>query len=235
MNWNEISQQYNLLFDDRNTLKGMQAVRNHWKHEPITGYNLDDILRDFDTIQRFLKLLGADQKIIEELQRIKLDVMQEKISNESNKVVTKNVFIEKSEVSRNGNGLLKPINPNFACRIFLFSIHNGLLRENNDKYEATRKYWKISEKYRDVSEYEFAVGLVKGISLVSYRINKWICDSESKKYIFEGEEISEFEGFSWYKQINDKYWLRGQHFVVEFDGKGKFNLIRPNKGQWFDC
>lgn len=76
MNWNEISQRNNLLFEDRNILKEMQAVRNRWSHKPNTGYDLDDIYRDFDTIQRFLKLLGSDQKIIDELQRIKLDIMQ---------------------------------------------------------------------------------------------------------------------------------------------------------------
>jgi hypothetical protein len=77
MNWNEISQRFNFLYEDRNILKEMQAVRNRWSHKPKTGYSLDDIYRDFDTIQRFLKLFNTNQEIIIELQRIKQDIMQE--------------------------------------------------------------------------------------------------------------------------------------------------------------
>ena len=80
MNWNEISQQNNLLTEDRNTLKNMQTVRNHWSHipnNPKTGYGLDDIHRDFDKIQCFLKIIDDNQDIIKELQKIRFDIMKE--------------------------------------------------------------------------------------------------------------------------------------------------------------
>jgi uncharacterized membrane protein YsdA (DUF1294 family) len=127
-----------------------------------------------------------------------------------------------------------PINPKFACKIFLFPIYK-FIEDRKDLYDATRKFWRITEKYQNASEFQFAVGLIKGVSLGAFKIKKWIYDQKSEKYLFEGDEISEFEGFTWYKQIDDNYWLRGQHFVVEFDGKGKFRLIRPNRDLWINC
>jgi len=236
MNWNEISQQYNLSFEDRNILKEMQAVRNRWSHKPNTGYNLEDIYRDFDTIQRFLKLIGAGQNIFEELKRVKMNIMKE-ISNESNDEVKRKLIEGNNKGGKEiviGDIHPEPINPNFACKIFLFPIHN-FLHDKENIYNTTRQFWKIAEKYQDTSEFQYAVGLEKGISLGAYKINKWIYDTERRKYKFEGEEISEFKGVSWHKQISHKYWLHGQHFIVEFDGKGRFKLIRPAKEEWIDC
>ncbi|GHU12363.1 hypothetical protein FACS1894161_0420 [Spirochaetia bacterium] len=54
-----------------------------------------------------------------------------------------------------------PINPDRPCRVFLFPIHkaieemlNGVEGRENE-YEATRKYWKVTEQYRDVSKYRW--------------------------------------------------------------------------------
>jgi hypothetical protein len=77
MNWKEISQPFDFITEDRNILKDMQTVRNNWSHKSKTGYSLDDIYRDFDTIQRFLKLINTNQDIIIELERIKRDIRQE--------------------------------------------------------------------------------------------------------------------------------------------------------------
>ena len=77
LNWNELSQQHSLLYEDRNILKEMQAVRNRWAHKPKTGYNLDDIYRDFDTMERFFKLLRGSKEIIDEFKTIKLSIREE--------------------------------------------------------------------------------------------------------------------------------------------------------------
>ena len=74
-NWHEISQQCNFTYEDRHFIKEMPSVRNRWAHIPSKGYNADDTYRDFDTIQRFLKLINTEQVLIEELQKIKLDVV----------------------------------------------------------------------------------------------------------------------------------------------------------------
>jgi len=102
LNWNEISQIDNFLKNDRNILKETQTVRNDWAHKPNSGYSLDDIYRDFDTIQRFLGLINASQEIIEELQRIKRDIRQEMDNEPSNKV-TKNVNKVNTKVKDKGS------------------------------------------------------------------------------------------------------------------------------------
>jgi hypothetical protein len=131
----------------------------------------------------------------------------------------------------------KPINPNRPCKIFVFPIQNNIAK-GYSVYDSTRMWWKITEKYRDTSEYEFAVGLQRGISLGSFKIKEWIPNPEETKCKFEGEEIPDFTGFSWYKQIGGEakgYWLHGNHLVVEFDGKGNFRIKRPNYEQWINC
>jgi len=74
-NWYEISQNRGFTRDDRHYVKEMPFVRNRWAHMPGEGYNTDDVYRDLDTIQRFLKLINAEQNLIEELQNVKLDVL----------------------------------------------------------------------------------------------------------------------------------------------------------------
>ena len=126
------------------------------------------------------------------------------------------------------------INPTKPCKIFLFPIQNAL-SGGRSVYDATRHAWTITRNYKNVSEYEFAAGLEKGISKGSYRITEWI-DLHGNKCEFNGIEISDFTGFSWFKQINIGYWNYGNHLVVEFDGNGKFRLLRPNKeNEWINC
>jgi hypothetical protein len=138
-----------------------------------------------------------------------------------------------------------PINPNFPCKVMFLNIRNivcGLRgTEKRSPLEATRKYWEIVEKYRDNNVYEYAVGLIEGISKTAYKINRWY-PTEDKQYEgcyeFEaGEEKEELVGFSWHKQIdvNKRYFQKGQFFIVEFDGNGRFRLIKPSTPQWFGC
>jgi hypothetical protein len=137
----------------------------------------------------------------------------------------------------------KPVNPSYKCKIFIFSIGTiGMKRDKNNVYEATRKYWEIIDEYRDVTEYEFAVGLINGISIGSYRIKNWIYEKygHKDKYKFDGEEIIDFLNLDWNKQIGGEakgHWQFGRHLVVEFDGNGKFRYIKgsKNKQQWFCC
>jgi hypothetical protein len=158
---------------------------------------------------------------------IESENFENKNGMKSSKIVQRNIF--RSE---------KPINPNHPCKIFLLPIHRAIAK-GESPYEATQKAWRVAERYRDVSEYEFVAGLKGGISLTAYKIKKWICLPQSNKCKFEkdGEEISEFKEFTWHKQINAAkgYYGYGNHLMVEFDGKGKFKLIRPDKEQWMDC
>lgn len=131
-----------------------------------------------------------------------------------------------------------PINPNFSCKVLVLPI--GKIKREN-KYEETKKYWRITEKHQDTSEYEYAVGVENGNSVSAYRLMSW-CPTKNKKYEgrheFEGTEFTGFVDFSWKKQIETAgpfFKNFGHYIVVEFDGKGKFRLEVPSKPAWFDC
>jgi len=132
-----------------------------------------------------------------------------------------------------------PINPNFPCKVIIFSIHNNI--KKMPVYEATKAAWKIPEKYQNFTEYGIAVGLENKISMGAYKINKWYpCKDNNKRYEFEGEEILEFESCTWYKQIElvEAYFRYGGIPIIEFDGNGRFKILRgskDNKDKWFNC
>jgi len=153
-----------------------------------------------------------------------------------NELLTGNNANEKVSNFQNNN---RSINPNHPCKVFLFPIGNAF-SENNNAYEATRKWWRISDEYSDTSKYEFAVGLVKGISVGSYKLNRWIYNQDYKKSKFDADEYPDFIGYSWHKQIQlaQGYYGYGNHLVIEFDGNGKFKILRgsnDNKEIWFNC
>jgi hypothetical protein len=129
----------------------------------------------------------------------------------------------------------KTVNPNHACMVFLFPIQNAM--KERSIYDSTRNAWKITDEYKDVLKYEFAVGLCSGYSEGAYRLKRWKPIGDARKCEFDGEEITEFKGLTWNKQIEEAkgYWQRGNHLVVEFDGKGNFRMIRPGKDKWIEC
>jgi len=130
----------------------------------------------------------------------------------------------------------KLINPNFPCKVIMFNIGNAI-KEGHTIYDSTRASWKISEKYRDINEYRYVVGLQRGYSLGAFKINKWNYTPDRKRHFLDGEDVSELTGYSWYRQIsvNMGWWQRGSHFVVEFNGTGQFRLIRPHNEEWIEC
>ncbi len=54
-----------------------------------------------------------------------------------------------------------------------------------DLYEATRKYWVLSES--SIQKVDYVLGEYRGIIRVIFKPNKWIKDG--KRYLFEGDEI----------------------------------------------
>jgi len=138
------------------------------------------------------------------------------------------------QLGQNALNYGQPINPNRPCKVFIFHIGNAIA-ERETVYNSTRCWWRITEQYRDFSDFEFAVGLKDRISLGSYKIKKWVFNADYGKCAFEGEEIPDLKGFTWVKQTNVGYWNRGNHLVVEFDGNGKFRRLRPKEDQWIDC
>ncbi|MEN7972687.1 MAG: SNF2-related protein [Verrucomicrobiota bacterium] len=75
-NWYEISSRFNLTTQDRNYVKEMQTVRNRWAHMDAYGIECDDVFRDVDTLQRFLKIIHAPESAIDAGARIKDQIIQ---------------------------------------------------------------------------------------------------------------------------------------------------------------
>jgi len=127
------------------------------------------------------------------------------------------------------------INPNKFLRVFIFSIKKSR-QLGDDIYEATRKTWTISEKYRNQKDQYYAVGLVDNISMSAYKIDKWECDGSRCSFIGQENENSEqLINFNWKYIIESAkgYWARGQYLIVQFDGEGHFNFLRGSKSsEW---
>jgi ATP-dependent helicase HepA len=70
-NWYQISKSLDLTSEARHFVKEMQTVRNRWAHADTEGFPVDDIYRDLDTLQRFAVVIGADDKLIQDLRKTK--------------------------------------------------------------------------------------------------------------------------------------------------------------------
>lgn len=60
-NWSELAAVESLPREVRNWVKELQSVRNRWAHAPAGGISPTDVFRDADTLERLLKVLGADE------------------------------------------------------------------------------------------------------------------------------------------------------------------------------
>jgi ATP-dependent helicase HepA len=74
-NWYQISNRLNLTSEARHFVKEMQTVRNRWAHADAEGFPIDDIYRDLDTLQRFAVVIGADDKLIQDLREKKATLL----------------------------------------------------------------------------------------------------------------------------------------------------------------
>ncbi|MHB9068758.1 MAG: DEAD/DEAH box helicase [Sedimentisphaerales bacterium] len=74
-NWYQISSRLDLTSEARHFVKEMQTVRNRWAHATTEGFPPEDIYRDLDTLQRFLVVIGANDKLIQELRNTKSDLL----------------------------------------------------------------------------------------------------------------------------------------------------------------
>jgi hypothetical protein len=129
-----------------------------------------------------------------------------------------------------------PINPAIPIKkVFIFPIQNALA-EGKTVYDATRYAWDVNLKYQSLPAY--AVGVKNRISVGSFLIREWI--KVNDKHEFNGEEDNTLINRSWRNIISRAkgYWQRGNYLIVEFDGNGKYKIIRGGGEQnteWFDC
>jgi SNF2 family DNA or RNA helicase len=159
-NWHEISRKCNLSYEDRHFVKEMPSVRNRWAHIPSEGYSVDDTYRDFDTMQRFLKIINAGQETIEELQKIKLDIFnprklenddainQSGISEDNKEFQPTQIVVLKSDRSKRGPVMsVQKGNPEDTVNVFI----DGKIVP----YYATQLAVDTSEEYHDLNSDEF--------------------------------------------------------------------------------
>ena len=99
-NWIQISNRFNLAFEERHFVKEMQFVRNRWAHLTLDGITIDDAYRDLDTMERFAKIINAQPKLLENFQNSKKKLLSEKSISINSKA-------DESTISQPENG--KPI------------------------------------------------------------------------------------------------------------------------------
>jgi hypothetical protein len=128
--------------------------------------------------------------------------------------------------------------------VYVFHI-GKLISERENPYEATRKYWIVSKQNRNQLP-AYAVGLINKVSEGSYVIESW---SDATEYDGRSEfsspnhpnpiEYSPLAKKDWSRVINASlgFYLHGGYLVVQFDGKGKFRIIRGSydKKTWHNC
>jgi uncharacterized protein len=113
-------------------------------------------------------------------------------------------------------------------------------QKNKDVYERCRRSWKVAKKHRSVGTEEqaaHAVAIVGGVSVGAYRIINWN-RLEDEKWEFEGIPHAELEKLNWRAIIKPAmgYWQRGNYLIVEFDGAGRFRIVRGSrKRPWLPC
>jgi len=79
-NWYQISMKKNLSPEARHFVKEMQTVRNKWAHVGTEGYPLEDIYRDLDTLQRFAKVIEAEDAFIQEIRAAKTSLLERRLT-----------------------------------------------------------------------------------------------------------------------------------------------------------
>ncbi|MCY4552031.1 MAG: SNF2-related protein [Candidatus Poribacteria bacterium] len=87
-NWHQISSVLELSSESCHFVKEMRMVRNRWAHAGSDGFSADDVYRDLDTMQRFSRVINADETLIQEILAAK-DSARNKIPAHSKKYLDK--------------------------------------------------------------------------------------------------------------------------------------------------
>lgn len=121
-----------------------------------------------------------------------------------------------------------PVNPtNHYPTVFLFPVHNEL--NNVDSYNATRRAWKVSETFRNMTN-AIAVGLAGGIAQGVFSIENWQPDLlEPGKYAFSGHALNDPDlvNRNYSSIVNGcDHWKFGNYIVIEFNGQGGYRFFK---------
>jgi len=109
-NWSELNPKYKLYYEDNHLLKEMYKIRNRWAHRPMNGYKQDDIYRDLDTIQRFIKLIDADNILINQINEAKINIFMPSKKNTQEVINVPLTSISSSQSGKNLSTQLDTLN-----------------------------------------------------------------------------------------------------------------------------
>lgn len=79
-NWNRIDKNKDYPREFFGYIKDMQTMRNRWAHPNTEGFPRDDIFRDLDILQRFAKMIGASDALLQEIQNAKDELFATKVT-----------------------------------------------------------------------------------------------------------------------------------------------------------
>lgn len=99
-NWYQISNKLGLTSEARHFVKEMQTIRNRWAHATTEGFQVDDVYRDLDTLQRFATVIGANDGLIQEVRSSKTAL----IAHETESLAEVDAVADKTPESTNKNG-----------------------------------------------------------------------------------------------------------------------------------
>lgn len=100
-NWHQISSKMNFPFETRHFVKEMQTIRNRWAHADAGGFNVDDVYRDLDTLQRFAAVIGTDDQFIQSIRNIKASLL----TDERQSQVKEDAQFDSSEIEKDESGV----------------------------------------------------------------------------------------------------------------------------------
>ena len=104
-NWRAISELDTELDYRRglNLIIELKNIRNHYAHEPSTGTELDQQIRDIDSITRLLKIIRASSIIIEQGETLHRSFMIRFLEKKDNKAVKLDLAIDEKSAKNVGN------------------------------------------------------------------------------------------------------------------------------------
>jgi hypothetical protein len=136
------------------------------------------------------------------------------------------------------------VNPATAySNVFIFPIQNALTRGVNP-YNATRTTWAVHANYQALNP-AYAVGLKNSISKGSFEIGSWtnVVGTTKQEFTSIGHpnpvDFQPLLNKNWNNilAVAKGFWQRGNYLIIEFDGAGKFRIIRGSKDTttWHNC
>lgn len=108
-NWSELAAVVPLPREARNWVKELQSVRNRWAHAPMGGIAPSDVFRDADTLERLLKVLGADEALLGKIGVLKNATLVSIAPNAAIQLATPRVVVSSVSTSQPPPPLTAPV------------------------------------------------------------------------------------------------------------------------------